>query len=76
MPELGFFTATAPSGVDYLHVLGLPQMPTELKDQIIQPIDSLHVSHTRVQNLLKWLDQSNLPMLYNSIEIVVHEPHK
>lgn len=75
MPETGFFTTTAPSGVDYLHVLGLPQMPTELKDQLIKPIDSLHVSHTRVQNLLKWLDQSNLSLLYNSSEIVVHQPN-
>jgi hypothetical protein len=76
MPEDGFFTTTAPSGVDYLHVLGLPQMPTELKDQLIKPIDSLHVSHSRVQGLFKWLEQSNLPMLYNSIEIVVHEASK
>ena len=73
MPESDFFTTTAPSGVDYLHVIGLPEMPATLQALLSKPIDSLHTSHTRVQNLLNWLEESPKSVLYNSIELVVHE---
>lgn len=73
IPDSDFFTATPPSGVDYLHVMAWSEMPEGLKDRLTQPLESLHVSHQRVQDFISWLSKTNEAMLYNTVEIVVHE---